>query len=399
MILLKICQVVPCFPYQEHLNGAPIEAGYHIGGVERHVYILAHELAKRGHDVTVLAARSPKHSQLSEIENLSVRRVPREVSLYNSYLPLSLLWHFDPSEFDLTHAHTPVPAIADIAALKNITARTPFILTYHNDITKSGFLGGVISSIYNITLGKSLVKNSDIIITTTQSYADNSKLLKSSLSKVRVIPNGVDCDLFKPGLDTIFAREKYGINPSDKLILFVGHLDHYKGCEYLVRALPLIAEKIEHVHLLVVGSGPQSGFLRQISAALHVEDKITFAGYVEDGYLPYIYASADVLVLPSVSSYEGFGIVQLEALSSGKPVVTTTLPGVRDVDPQEIASLHVQPKNPLALSEAITTLFENPDLSKKMGRNGRELVLERYSWPKVVESIEKLYFTLWRGYS
>ena len=145
----------------------------------------------------VFAARSPKHSQLTEVENLSVRRVSREILLYNSYLPLSLLLHFDPSEYDLIHAHTPVPAIADIIALKNIPTRTPFILTYHNDITKSGFLGGIVSSIYNMTLGKSLIKNSDVIITTTQSYADNSKLLKSSLSKVRVIPNGVDCDHFQ----------------------------------------------------------------------------------------------------------------------------------------------------------------------------------------------------------
>ena len=358
------------------------------------MYILVHELAERGHDVTVFAARSPKHNQLSEIDGLSVRRVSKEISLYNSYLPLSLLRRFDPSEFDLIHAHTPVPAIADIIALKNITARTPFILTYHNDITKSGFLGGIISSIYNMTLGKSLVKNSDIIITTTQSYANNSKLLKSSLSKVRVIPNGVDCDLFKPGLDTIFAREKYGINPSDKLILFVGHLDHYKGCDYLIRALPLITEKIERAHLLIVGSGPQSAFLRQIAATLHIEDKITFAGYVEDHELPYIYASADVFVLPSISSYEGFGIVQLEALSSGKPVVTTMLPGVRDVDSQGIASLHVQPKDPVALSGAIITLLKNIERSREMGRKGRSLVLERYSWPKVIEEIEKLYFML-----
>lgn len=391
---MKICQIVPCFPYREHLNGAPIEAGYHIGGVERHVYILAHELAQRGHDVTVLAAKSPRHDQMSEIEEFPVKRIPTGIRVYNSYLPLSQLWRFDPSEYDLIHAHTPVPAIADIVALKNILTHIPFILTYHNDITKSGFLGGIVSSMYNMTLGKFLIKNSDIIITTTQSYADNSKLLKSSLSKVRVIPNGVDCDLFKPGLDTIFAREKYGINPSDKLILFVGHLDHYKGCEYLVRALPLIAEKIEHVHLLIVGTGPQNNILRQIAANLHIEDKVTFAGYVEDDELPYIYASADVFVLPSVSSYEGFGIVQLEALSSGKPVVTTMLPGVRDVDSQGIASLHVQPKDPVALSGAIITLLKNTERSREMGRKGRNLVLERYSWPKVIEEIEKLYFML-----
>lgn len=392
--ILKICQIVPCFPYREHLMGAPVEEGYHVGGVERHVYILVQKLVERGHDVTVFAARSPKHSHLTEIEGLLVRRISKNLSVYNSYLPISLLWHFDPNDYDIIHAHTPVPAIADIVALRNSALRTPFFLTYHNDITKSGLLGSVVSSIYNGTLGKFLIKNSDIIITTTRSYANNSKLLKSSLSKLRVVPNGVDCDLFKPGLDANLIRRKYDIDPSDKLMLFVGRLDHYKGCEYLVRALPHIAEQIEHVHLLIVGSGPQHGFLRQTAAALHVDNKITFAGYVEDEELPYVYTSADVFVLPSVSCYEGFGIVQLEALSSGKPVVTTTLPGVRDVDSQGVATLHVRPKDPLALSEAIITLFKSPDLSEEMGRNGRKLVLERYSWSKVVEMMEKLYSTL-----
>lgn len=391
---MKVCQIVPCFPYQEHLNGAPNEAGYHIGGVERHAYILAHELARRGHDVTVFAARSPKHSQLSEIEDLAVRRISKEISLYNSYLPLSVLRCFDPSEYDLIHAHTPVPAIADIVALKNITTRTPLVLTYHNDITKNGFLGRIVSSIYNMTLGKSLIKNSDVVITTTQSYADNSKLLKSALSKVKVIPNGVDCDQFKPGLDPNLIRKKYGINPLNKLILFVGHLDYYKGCEYLVRALPHIAESVEHVHLLIVGSGPQSGFLRQTAAALHIGDRITFAGYVEDDELPYIYASADVFVLPSVSSYEGFGIVQLEALSSGKPVVTTTLPGVREVDSAGVATLHVPPGDVTGLSQAITKLLSDANLAQQMGQRGRKLAVEQYSWPKVVDQIEAIYFEI-----
>lgn len=389
---MKICQIVPYFPYQEHLEGALIEDRYHIGGVERHVCILAHELAKKGHDVTLFAAKSLKHDQRSEIESLSVKRISTGISVYNSYLPLSLLWRFDPSEYDIIHAHTPVPAIADMAALRNINHHTPFVLTYHNDITKSGLIGGIVSSVYNLTLGKFLIENSDRIITTTRSYAVNSGLIKLSLSKVRVIPNGVDCDLFNPGLDATLIRKKYSISSSDKLILFVGHLDRYKGCDYLVRALSLITGSIEHVHLLIVGSGPQYNSLRQIAASLDIEDKITFAGYVRDDELPYIYASADVFVLPSVSCYEGFGIVQLEALSSGKPVVTTTLPGVREVDSDEVATLHVTPRDISELSQAIIHVLSNDDMAQRMGHDGRKLALEQYSWSKVVDGIEKVYY-------
>jgi glycosyltransferase involved in cell wall biosynthesis len=389
---LRICQIVPRFPYRDHLVGTPSKDGYHVGGVEKHAYVLAHELAQRGHDVTVVAAKSPRHDQMSEIEEFSVKRIATGIQVYNSYLPLSQLWRFDPSEYDLIHAHTPVPAIADIVALRNAFTHIPFFLTYHNDIVKSGPLGGVVSFVYNATLGKFLIKNTDIVITTTQSYADSSKLLKPFISRIKVVPNGVDCDVFKPGLDKTLIREKYGIDSFDKLILFVGHLDHYKGCEYLVRALSLIAENIEHIHLLIVGSGPQKNGLRQIAADLHIEDKVTFAGYVEDDELPYIYASADVFVLPSVSCYEGFGIVQLEALSSGKPVVTTTLPGVREVDSEGIATFHVPPEDVTKLGWAITKVLSDVNLAESMGQRGRELALEQYSWPKVVDQIEAIYF-------
>lgn len=388
---MKICQIVPYYPYQEHLRGTPVENGYYIGGVERHAHILAHELAKRGHDVTVLAAISPEYNRLSEVENITVIRTPKCLSIYNSYLPISLLWHFDSSQYDIIHAHTPVPAIADIVALKNITTHTPFVLTYHNDITKSGKFGGIISSLYNMSFGKFLIQNSDRVIATTQSYADSSKLLKHSPSQVRVVPNGVDCNHFKPGLDSTLVKKKYGINPSDKLIVFVGRLDRYKGCEYLVKALPSITRDIGRVHLLLVGSGPRSSSLKQIATMLHIDDKITLPGYVKDEELPYIYASADVFVLPSISSYEGFGIVQLEALSSGKPVVTTTLPGVRDVDPNGVATLHVPPGDVTGLNQAITAILSDDILAQQMGQRGRELVLERYSWPKVVDLIEATY--------
>ena len=159
-----------------------------------------------------------------------------------------------------------------------------------------------------------------------------------------------------------------------------------------MRALSLIAENIEHIHLLIVGSGPQKNGLRQIAADLHIEDKVTFAGYVEDDELPYIYASADVFVLPSVSCYEGFGIVQLEALSSGKPVVTTTLPGVREVDSEGIATFHVPPEDVTKLGWAITKVLSDVNLAESMGQRGRELALEQYSWPKVVDQIEAIYF-------
>ena len=99
-----------------------------------------------------------------------------------------------------------------------------------------------------------------------------------------------------------------------------------------------------------------------------------------------------MFVLPSVSSYEGFGIVQLEALSCGKPVVTTTLPGVREVDSDGAATLHVSPGDITELSQAITKILSDDELAQQMGQMGRALALEQYSWSKVVDQLEAIYF-------
>ena len=394
---MNICQVVPYFPYREHINSQQVEKGYHIGGVERHVYHISRELSQRGHNVTIITTKSPDHDKLSEIESFNVQRVPITLRIYNSHVPFRVVKYFDPCQYDVIHAHTPVPAIADLAALRNIVKKRPFVLTYHNDITKGGIFGSIISAIYNKSVGKFLLQHSDIIISTTKSYAVNSKQLSKYLHKIRVIPNGVDDKVFSPKLDGSRVREKYGLKEDCKIVLFVGRLDYYKGCEYLVEAFSIVVKRMKNAHLILVGSGPLEERLREIANELNITDDISFAGYVKDEDLPYYYAACDVFVLPSISLYEGFGIVQLEAMACGKPVITTTLPGVREVDVDGVATVHIPPKNKQKLAEAIIKILKDDDLATRLGKNGRELIVKKYSWSKVAKAIEQVYLEVVRG--
>jgi len=394
---MKICMVSPYFPYIEHINGRKVERGYNVGGVERHVYYISRELSKRGHDITIVTARSPKHEELSEIEGVNIYRIPIGLRIYNSHIPFRILVHLNPDQYDVIHAHTPVPAIADLAALRNVAKKCPFVLTYHNDITKGGIFGSIISTIYNKTVGKFLLQHSDIIISTTKTYAVNSKQLSKYLQKIKVIPNGVDDKVFNPKLDGSRVREKYGLKEDCKIVLFVGRLDYYKGCEYLVQAFSIVVKRIKNVHLKLVGSGPLEGRLRKIANESNIADDISFAGYVKDEDLPYYYAACDVFVLPSISPYEGFGIVQLEAMACEKPVITTTLPGVREVDLKGVATVHVPPKNKQKLAEAIIKVLKDDDLATRLAENGRKLVIKKYSWSKVAKAIEQVYLEVVRG--
>lgn len=388
---MKICQVVPCFPYQDYLQGKTVEKRYHIGGVERHVFEISKALIKKGHVITVLTTRSPLHKRYHEIGEIKVVRVPYGIPLYSSSIPFHLFWHLNQYDYDLIHAHTPNPTIADLACLKN-RKKIPFVLTYHNDITKEGYIGKIISRLYNITLGGFLLKNSDLIITTTRSYAEKSVSLKGFNHKVKVIPNGVNLNKFNKGIDREQIKVEYSIPIQSKVVLFTGAIEEYKGVEYLIKAFKKVLNYEKTSYLIIVGSGTLLKQLKEMTLELEISDNVIFAGYVKDGDLPYYYSACDLFVLPSTSEKEGFGIVQLEAMASGKPVICTNLPGVNEVDKDEVASIHVPPKNSEALANAILKLLEDGDLARKMGENGRKLVEEKYTWEKIAEETEKVYY-------
>jgi glycosyltransferase involved in cell wall biosynthesis len=387
---MKICQVAPYFPYRGHLEGFPVENGYHIGGVERHVYNLSNELSRMGNEVTVITTQSPKHNSLSDVTNIKVIRVPIDFRMYSSPVSIKIL-NLTFQEFDVVHAHTPVPLIADLAAIRNLNEGMPFILTYHNDVNKEGVFSGILAMMYNYSLGSLLLHGSDMIITTTKSYAFQSRQLRKYLYKVTVVPNGVDTERFHPKIDRCKIREKYGINEDAKVVLFVGRLAAYKGCKYLLSAFSMIIRKLKNVYLIVVGRGPLESKFKETATILGAKKRILFAGYVKDEELPYYYATSDLFVLPSISEYEGFGMVQLEAMASGKPVIATNIAGVRDVDSEELATIHVPPKDEKALEKAILTVLRNEKLAIKMGDNGRKLVEKNYSWSRVAGNILELY--------
>jgi len=390
---MKICQITQRFPYHQHLTGEVIEEAYPVGGVSQHVYFISAELAQLGHQVTIITTKSPQHERLSELSlpDIDIRRVPQGITIYNSSLPLRIFKCLNPTEYDVIHAHTPLPSIAELAALRHARAKRPFVLTYHNDITKGGFPGAIISAAYNYSIGAFALRHADAIIATTRSYAESSPRLKNHLHKVRVVPSGVNIERFHPGLNQDKIRQRYGLNQSDKVILFAGALEPYKGCDYLVLSLSLIIENLPHARLIIIGKGALKEKLKKMARELDISDKVIFAGYVPEEDLPYYYAACDIFVLPSVSPLEGFGIVQLEAMACGKPVVTTTLPGPSEVDAEEVATIHVPPKDIEALANAVSKLLTDEDLAKKMGEDGRKLVEAKYTWSKIARDILSIY--------
>ncbi|MDY6965092.1 MAG: glycosyltransferase family 4 protein [Halobacteriota archaeon] len=356
-----------------------------IGGVENYVYYLGKEQIELGNEVKVVCAGEPVGLKDREIvDGIEVRRLNYFKKIANTNvtpgLPLRLL----SEDFDILHTHLPTPWSADWSALVSKIKKKPLVLTYHNDIVGGGF-ASYIAKTYNHTLLKYLLKRADKIIITQKKYLSTSSYLGGYEDKVKVIPVGVDTERFKP----------LGVEKEEKTLFFLSLLDEfhmYKGLDHLIKALKVVKSEIPDVRLIVGGKGNLMAYYREMSESLDLKDVVEYAGFIPDEEMVRYYNRCDAFVLPSISSeQEGFGIVLLEAMASGKPVIATDIVGVAEDVKKRDAGRIVGPGDEKALAGAIIEILEDEDLMKRMGTDGRRLVEEKYTWKRVAEMTQKVY--------
>ncbi len=358
-----------------------------IGGVENYVYYLSRELVNLGHEVRVICANEPQSETEEIVEGISVSRLSYITKVANTNITPDLPFKLNREDFDIIHTHLPTPWSADWSRIISNKKDKPLIVTYHNDIIGNG-IAGHIAKLYNSTALKQLLKSADRIIITQPNYLKYSPYLPDYSDKIDVIPNGVDVDKFDPG-QTITENNK---------IFFLSLLDEfheYKGLEYLLKAIKIVKDSVPDVKLVVGGKGVLMDHYIKIAESMGISDNVEFHGFIPDEKMAEYYTSANIFVLPSISSLqEGFGIVALEALACKTPVITTNIVGVSADLMEENAGLSVAPKDHEALANAIVYLLENEDECTEMGNNGRNLVKARYTWKGIAEMMEKVYYEL-----
>jgi len=265
-------------------------------------------------------------------------------------------------------------------------------MTYHSDIVRQRRLLTFYAPFLRIILARL-----DCIVATSPNYIESSAFLKPLAAKCRVIPLAVDFDRFEKvePLKVAALRERFA-NSSDKiLLLFTGRLRYYKGVQFLLEAMPQV---LPQVQLLIIGIGPMEQQLREQVARHQLEQRVIFLGEVADSELANYYAASDIFVLPSCERSEAFGIVQLEAMAAGKPVISTELgTGTSYVNLNEESGLVVPSADPPALAEAINRLATDQARREKMGRRGHERVRAEFSLEKMNQQLEKLYIELSLG--
>lgn len=338
-----------------------------IGGVENYVYNLSKELVNLGQEVQIICAMDPSGIKEETIDNIKIKRLSYVGKVANTNitpgLPLALLGQ----DFDLIHAHLPTPWSADWSALLSIAKKKPMVLTYHNDIVGMGF-AGQIARLYNFACLPRLLKAAEKIIITQPNYAISSIYLKRYENKLKILPNGVNSDRFRPN-----GRQRKETD-GNKVLFFLGLLDkfhRYKGLDYLLEALVIAKKQMPDVKLVVGGDGELLNYYHNMVMSLGLRKNVDFLGFVPEEKLAEHYNRCDAFVLPSISSeQEGFGIVLLEAMASGRPVISTDIVGVAEDVMRFNAGRIVRPRDINALARAIIEILLDEELAQEMENEG-----------------------------
>jgi glycosyltransferase involved in cell wall biosynthesis len=210
-------------------------------------------------------------------------------------------------------------------------------------------------------------------------------------SKIRVIYNGVDTRKFQPAKDKRKIKEALGFNPADLAIVSVGRLYARKGLFTLIESIPAVVKRFKNAKFIISGKG-QSDEMRKLIAhaeKIGVKDNIVFTGYYPDEKLPKLYQAADVFAFSTFYEHHPFAV--LEALSTGLPVVTTSVGGIPETIENGENGFLVEPFNPAQFADKILYLLEHPAEASEMGVLGRKTILERFDWRIVVKDVFKVY--------
>ena len=354
----------------------------HTGGIENLVRQYSEDFSKKFNaDVDVLVCREDFGRTYSErVNGIHVTRA----GSFGTYLscPVSVrfisLFRQMSRSADAVHIHTPFP-LADLALLLS-GYRGKVVVSWHSDIVKQKML----MPFYKLLM-LSMLRRADYIVTATEGHIENSDVLRQFRDKCRVIPYGIDCKDYSK-IETGFLSEKCVYKNSVK-IFFTGRLVYYKGVDVLLKAFA----RLKNCELFIAGTGVLENSLRQLAVELDISEKVHFMGFLPDKDLKKAYSDCDIFVLPSVAKSEAFGLVQLEAMACGKPVVNTRLKsGVPLVSLHGKTGFTVPPSDHAALAKALSILAENPALREKLGRNGVKRVNKYFNRYKNNEKLFNL---------
>mgnify|MGYP000484324156 CR=1 FL=1 len=370
-----------------------------VGGIARVVHDLSKRLIKDGHEVTVVTYRD--NADVPEYENdkgVNVYRVDNYMIHPNNFIDWIMQLNFNmlskateiinkEGGFDVIHAHDWLVTYA-AKSLKN-AYDIPIVATIH--ATEAGRNSGIhdeTQRYINDTEWLLTYEATEVIVNSNYMKNEIQRLFGLPFDKINVIPNGINLSNFT-GIERDYDfRRQYAMD-NEKIILYVGRLVYEKGVQHLIAAMPKILSNYNDAKLIIAGRGGMMDELRAEASNLGLNDKIYFTGYLNSKQVQKMYKCADVAVFPS--TYEPFGVVALEGMLSGTPVVVSDVGGLNEIVQHRENGMKSYAGNPNSIADSILELLYNPGLCAEVSRAAKAKVKAQYNWTKIAQDTHFIY--------
>jgi len=363
-----------------------------VGGIARVVHDLSKRLIKDGHDVTVITYKEGDVPYFEDDKGVKVYRVDNYMINPNNFIDWVMQLNFNmvakaneiiakEGNFDVIHAHDWLVAYS-AKTLKN-SYGTPLVSTIH--ATEAGRNSGIhdeTQRYVNDTEWLLTYESSEIIVNSNFMKNDLQRLFGLPYEKINVIPNGINTGTYN-GLERDYDfRRQYAMD-NEKIILFMGRLVYEKGVQHLISAMPKILEKYNDSKLIIAGKGGMTDQLKAQVEAMGLQNKVHFTGYLNAKQVSKMYKCADVSVFPS--TYEPFGIVALEAMLAGVPIVVSDVGGLNEIVEHRVDGMKSYAGNPNSLADSISELLLNPQLCDNITKKAKLKVKNEFNWAKIAQ--------------
>ena len=348
------------------------------GGIETVVKDLCDGTAGEW-DVRVVGANTTASTVVERVGDVTVTRAAALGKAHSVPLCPSLPWHLWRAAADCIVLHEPNPLAG--SALFAHTPSSKLVIWHHSDLLRPSWAPATYGR-----LQRAMYRRADCVVVSSPPLAEGSELVRHA-RRVAVIPFGIRLERFRHLNDRQRAlAELIRRRHPEPRFLFVGRFVYYKGLDVLVDAMAA-----SRGTLLLAGEGPLEDEIRQRAADRNLLDRVHVVGRVTDADLPAYYAAADIVALPSIARTETFGVVQLEAMAAGRPVVSTNLPtGVPWVNQDGVSGLVVPPGDVQALAHAIDRLATDSHLRLRLGAGALARAESMFSVERMVDAFKRL---------
>ena len=369
-----------------------------VGGISRVVHDLSKRLIKDGHEVTVVTYRDGNTQEFENDKGVKVYRVNNYLINPNNFIDWIMQLNFNmiakvneiiakEGHFDVIHAHDWLVAYA-AKTLKN-SYDIPIVATIH--ATEAGRNSGIhdeTQRYINDTEWMLTYEATEVIVNSNYMKNELQRLFGLPFEKINVVPNGVNLTTFNGVERDYNFRRQYAMD-NEKIILFMGRLVYEKGIQNLIAAMPKVLSNYHDAKLIIAGKGGMMNELKTQVNNLGINNKVYFTGYLNSKQVPKMYKCADIAVFPS--TYEPFGVVALEGMLSGNPIVVSDVGGLNEIVEHRVTGMKSYAGNANSLADSILTLLFDQQLCSNIVKNAKAKVRNQYNWAKIAQDTHFTY--------